>query len=147
MTHTLHRRGDRDTLSHEYILLTMSAKERNEEGSADRMREFLSIPLRHHPVNYGDVVTGNGHVKSQDEILGNIQSTSVVHGVFTDEREVVAILQELKAADLGMSVVVTGIHDDTERVCQKSGLPSIRWSTPLECLVSSSGCRQTRFCS
>jgi len=122
MTHTLHRRGDRDSLSQEYILLTMSAKRLNEEGSADRMREFLGILLRHHPVNYGDVVTGNGHVKSQEEILQNIQSTSVVHGVFTDERAVVDVLQELKAADLGMSVVITGIHDGTETVCQKSGL-------------------------
>lgn len=122
MTHTLHRRGDRESLSQDYIVFTMSAKGLNEEGSAERMKRFLGILLNHRPVNYGDMVTGNRYVKSQAEIVQNIQSTSIVHGVFTDAEEVVEILQELKEADLGMSVVVTGIHDETEKGCQKSGL-------------------------
>lgn len=122
MTHTLHRRGDRESLSQDYIVFTMSAKGLNEEGSAERMTKFLGILLNHHPVNYGDMVTGNCHVKSREEIVGNIQSTSIVHGVFTDERDVIEILKELKEADLGISVVVTGIHDETEKGCQHSGL-------------------------
>jgi hypothetical protein len=122
VTHTLHRRGDRESLSRDYIVFTMSAKGVNEEGSAERMTKFLEILLKHRPVNYGDMVTGNCYVKSQEEIVRNIQSTSIVHGVFTDEGEVVAILKELKEADLGMSVVVTGIHDETEKGCRKSGI-------------------------
>lgn len=122
MTHTLHRRGDRESLSQDYIVFTMSAKGLNEEGSADRMKKFLGILLKHRPVNFGDMVTGNCHVKSREEILQNIQSTSIVHGVFTSERDVVEILSELKDADLGMSVVVTGIHDETETICRDSGL-------------------------
>jgi hypothetical protein len=100
----------------------MSAKGLNEAGSAERMKQFLGILLNHHPVNYGDMVTGNCHVKSEEEILGNIQSTSIVHGVFTDAEEVVEILKELKRADLGMSVVVTGVHDETEKSCLQSGI-------------------------
>jgi hypothetical protein len=100
----------------------MSAKGLNEEGSAERMKQFLGILLRHHPVNFGDMVTGNCHVKSREEILQNIQSTSIVHGVFTDDQTVVEILKEVKEADLGMSVVVTGIHDETEKSCRKGGV-------------------------
>jgi hypothetical protein len=122
VTHTLHRRGDRESLAQDYIVFTMSAKGINEAGSAERMKQFLSILVKHRPVNYGDMVTGNCHVKSAEEILGNIQSTSIVHGVFTDAREVVEILKELKAADLGMSVVVTGVHDETEQGCRQSGI-------------------------
>jgi hypothetical protein len=122
VTHTLHRRGDRESLSRDYIVFTMSAKGLNEAGSAARMKQFLGILLSHHPVNYGDMVTGNCHVKSEEEILGNIQSTSIVHGVFTDAQEVVEILKELKAAELGMSVVVTGVHDETEKSCLQSGI-------------------------
>ncbi|HYL79978.1 MAG TPA: hypothetical protein VEU07_04145 [Candidatus Acidoferrum sp.] len=122
MTHTLHRRGDRESLSQDYIVFTMSAKKLNEEGSAERMKKFLGILLAHRPVNYGDMVTGNRYVKSPEEILNNIQSTSIVHGVFTDEQDVIEILKELKEADLGMSVVVTGIHDETEKSCRQSGL-------------------------
>jgi hypothetical protein len=122
VTHTLHRRGDRESLGQDYIVFTMSAKKLNEEGSAERMTTFLGILLKHRPVNYGDMVTGNCYVKSREEILQNIQSTSIVHGVFTDEAEVVEILKELKEADLGMSVVISGVHDATETGCRKSGL-------------------------
>jgi hypothetical protein len=122
VTHTLHRRGDRASLNQDYIVFTMSAKGLNEDGSAERMKQFLGILLKHHPANYGDMVTGNCHVKSQEEILQNIQTTSIVHGVFTDEHDVVEILKELKEANLGMSVVVTGIHDETEKRCRESGL-------------------------
>jgi hypothetical protein len=122
VTHTLHRRGDKESLCQDYIVFTMSAKNFNEEGSAERMTKFLGILLKHRPVNYGDMVTGNCYVKSREEIVQNIQNTSIVHGVFTDEAEVVEILKELKEADLGISVVVSGIHDATETGCRKSGL-------------------------
>jgi hypothetical protein len=122
MTHTLHRRGSEESLRCDYIVFTMSAKGFNEEGSADRMRTFLQILLNHQPVNFGDMVTGNGYVKSRDEIFRNIQSTSIVHGVFTDPSVVTRILEELKEADLGISVVVTGVHEETERCCKGSAL-------------------------
>jgi hypothetical protein len=122
MTHTLHRRGDRESLTCDYIVFTMSAKKFNEDGSADKMRAFLRILMDHHPVNFGDMQTGNRYVKSREEILDHIESTSIVHGVFTDPEEVIRVLKDLKAADLGMSVVVTGIHESTEDCCREGGL-------------------------
>jgi hypothetical protein len=55
MTHTLHRRGDLESLNCDYIVFTMSAKKFNEEGSAEKMRRFLKILLDHRPVNFGDM--------------------------------------------------------------------------------------------
>lgn len=122
MTHSLHRRGNRENLNDDYVVFTMSAKGFNEAGSAARMKEFLKILLRHKPVNYGDMVTGNCYVKSPEEIQGNVQDTSIIHGVFTDPREVSQILRDLKEADLGMSVVVSGVHDETETCCLEAHL-------------------------
>lgn len=122
MTHTLHRRGSRESLSCDYIVFTMSAKGFNETGSGKKMQKFLDILLKYQPVNYGDMVTGNCHVKSREEIYNNIQDTSIIHGVFTNPEVVADILKELKEADLGMSVVVTGVHEDTETSCQESSL-------------------------
>ena len=122
MTHTLHRRGSPESLDCDYIVFTMSAKGFNEAGSGKKMREFLSILLKHQPVNYGDMVTGNCHVKSTEEIYGNIQDTSIIHGVFTDPGAVAEVLKELKETDLGISVVVTGVHDTTEECCRESSL-------------------------
>jgi hypothetical protein len=122
MTHSLHRRGDRESLSHDYIVFTMSAKGFNEAGSAAKMKQFLNILLKHDPVNYGDMVTGNRYVKSPEEIYDNIQDTSIIHGVFTDKAEVVRVFRDLREADLGMSVVVSGIHEETEECCAGSDL-------------------------
>ena len=122
MTHTLHRRGTRESLDCDYIVFTMSAKGFNEAGSGKKMQEFLDILLKHQPVNYGDMVTGNGHVKSREEIYNNIGDTSIIHAVFTDPRVVSDVLKELKSADLGISVVVTGVHDATEQCCRESSL-------------------------
>lgn len=122
MTHTLHRRGNSGSLSGDYVVFTMSAKTLNEEGSAERMRRFLQIILRYQPVNFGDMITGNIHMKSEEEILNNIQTTSIVHGVFTDPAIVTQVLQELKEADLGLSVIVSGVHDVTETCCLRSRL-------------------------
>ncbi len=122
MTHTLHRRGNRESLGCDYIVFTMSAKGFNEAGSAAKMKEFLRILLKYQPVNYGDMLTGNCHVKSQEEISNNIQDTSIIHGVFIEPPVVSRLLKELKETDLGMSVVVTGVHQETEKCCQESFL-------------------------
>jgi hypothetical protein len=122
MTHTLHRQGSRESLSGDYIVFTMSAKGFNEAGSGVKMKEFLNILLKYDPVNYGDMVTGNRYLKSPEEIFDRIQDTSIIHGVFTDPQIVTAILKDLKEADLGMSVVVTGVHEETEKCCRESFL-------------------------
>jgi hypothetical protein len=84
MTHTLHRRGSEDSLGKDYVLLCMAAKGINEKGSEEKMREFLRINLRHHPVNIGDMRTGNMYNVPIDEIMAKVTSTSIVHSVFTD---------------------------------------------------------------
>ena len=122
MTHTLHRRGDRENLSGDFVVFTMSAKGFNEEGSGETMKKFLDVLLRHDPVTFGDGITGNNQVKTREEILENIDSISVVHGVFTDPAVVSDVLRDLKKAGISTSVIVSGIHDETEKCCRSAGL-------------------------
>lgn len=122
MTHTLHRRGTEESLNKDYVFLCMAAKGINEDGSEDKMREFLKIILRHEPVNIGDMRTGNMYDDSIEDILAKITSTSIVHGVFTDRDTVAIVLRELKEADLGMSIVVSGPFSSVEEICQAAGL-------------------------
>jgi len=100
----------------------MAAKEINEEGSDEKMREFLSINLRHDPINIGDMRTGNIYNRNIDEILEKVTSTSIVHGVFTDRDKVTAVLNDLMEADLGMSVVVSGPFSCVGEICKATGL-------------------------
>ena len=122
MTHTLHRQGSKESLDKDYIFLCMAAKGFNEDGADEKMREFLRIMMRHNPVNAGDMRSGNMFNSNMDDILSKVTSTSIVHGVFIDSDTATKVLQELKDADLGMSVVVSGPFDSVDCICEAAGL-------------------------
>ena len=122
MTHTLHRRGSEKSLGRDYVLLCMAAKGINEGGSEEKMREFLRINLRHDPVNIGDMRTGNRYNVPIEEIIEKVTSTSIVHGVFTNQDTVMKVLKDLKEADLGLSVVVSGPFGCVGELCRAAGL-------------------------
>jgi hypothetical protein len=124
MTHTLHRQGAPENLGDDYVILAMSAKGINELGSAEKLREVLRIALRHEPVNAGDMKTGNILEKTPEEIIERVMDTSIVHAVFNDLSVVVHVLRELKSADLGVSVVVSGLFSGARECCQRAGLES-----------------------
>lgn len=122
MTHTLHRRGTKESLSKDYVFLCMAAKGINEDGADEKMREFLRIVLKHKAVNIGDMRTGNIFYCSTEEIIEKVTSTSIVHGVFTDPDTVSKVMKSLKKANLGMSVVISGPFSSVEAACKKAGL-------------------------
>jgi len=122
MTHTLHREGDRENLRDDYVVFTMSAKTVNAKGSAAKMKRFFEILEKYHPVNYGDMKTGNTFERDRDTIYDGIQDTSIVHFVFTDKETVERVLAELKKEDLGTSVVVSGLVDTTDALCKRVGI-------------------------
>ena len=122
MTHTLHREGDRENLRDDYVVFTMSAKTVNAKGSAAKMKRFFEILEKYHPVNCGDMKTGNTFERDRDTIYNGIQDTSIVHFVFTDRETVEKVLAELKKEDLGTSVVVSGLVDTTDELCKRVGL-------------------------
>jgi len=100
----------------------MSAKGINEKGSAQKMKRFLTMGLSHTPVNYGDMKTGNSLTPSLDAIMDGIKDTSIVHLVYTTKEQVTAFLKELKKADLGLSVVVSGLIGEAKHCCKEAGL-------------------------
>jgi hypothetical protein len=124
MTHTLHREGTVQNLSDDYVVFAMSAKGLNEQGSASKLRQFLDIVLQHNPSNYGDMKTGNALTRTYDEICDGIQDVSIVHAVFTDPDQVASVLRDLQEADLGVSVVVSGLVEPAAQCCQAAGLHS-----------------------
>jgi hypothetical protein len=111
-----------EDLKKDFVVFTMSAKTVNAKGSGEKMRKFFEILEKYNPVNYGDMKTGNIFNVEKDEIYNNIQDTSIVHFVFTDKETVEKVLEELAGADLGTSVVVSGIVDETDRLCNRAGL-------------------------
>jgi len=124
MTHTLHRSGTRESLSGDFVFLYMSSKGINTADSGPKFKKFLEIAQRHNPVNMGDASYGNQFAKGLDNIMGNIKKDymTAVHAVFDNEKDAAAMLKDVKEADLGLSLVISGIFDRVKGLCQKNGI-------------------------
>lgn len=122
MTHTLHRLGSLETLEKDFVVMAMTAKGFNEEGSIPKLREYFEIILKHKPVNYGEVMAGSRSIASVSQIMDSFNISSVPHGVFTTAKQVEDVLKDLKKADLGLSIVVSGVLSEVEKCCRNAGL-------------------------
>jgi hypothetical protein len=111
-----------EDLGKDFVVFTMSAKTVNAKGSAQKMQRFFEILEKYKPLNYGDMKTGNRFNRGRETIYNNIRDNSIVHFVFTDKEVVGKILRDLKDEELGTSVVVSGLIETTDRLCQQSGL-------------------------
>lgn len=124
MTHTLHRLGtDKKYLEQDFVILIMPSKDINHEGSGPKLRRFLDIALEAGAIKIGDCRKGNEYNQGGlDRVLENVEDRAVVHAVFNDIANLKSLLGALKEADLGMSVVVSGLFDRVEQCCREVGL-------------------------
>lgn len=123
MSHTLHRCGKHDDLENDFVVFCMSAKTVNAKGSGPKMRKFFEILKKYPAVNFGDVKTGSRFNNDWQTIHDGYKDQSVAHYVFSDAEAVAKILKELKEADLGLSVIVSGVFEKVGELCRQAGLP------------------------
>ncbi|MEM5786020.1 MAG: hypothetical protein AAGU11_01800 [Syntrophobacteraceae bacterium] len=123
MTHTLHRVGEPGSLERDYVLLFMPSKDINHVDSGPKLRRMLEISLKCGAIKIGDCRKGNEyHQNGLDKVLENVEDRAVVTTVFDDPDNVVQALKELKEADLGISVVVSGLFDKVRECCREAEL-------------------------
>jgi hypothetical protein len=123
MTHTLHRLGKERSLGQDFVLTMMPSKGINVEGSAEKLKRLLDICMKEGAVKVGDARLGNEyHQGGLDTMLANIEDQAVVQAVFDDTKKVTRVLKAFREADVGMSVVVSGLHDRVNRCCKDAGL-------------------------
>jgi len=124
MTNTLHRQGDREGLKHDYVIFVHTAKGKNREGAAPKIREFMRICLKYHPVNLGDVKQGSIHQDDIeiDRLIAGQEDNTVAAAVFTDLSTLQKVVEELIRADLGICINITGLLDEVRECCRKAGI-------------------------
>ena len=124
MTNTLHRRGLLENLQNDYVIFTHATWGINKEGSAPKLRQFMRICLKYHPVNMGDITQGT---IVQDDIeteklIASLTDTSSAAAVFTDIETLHKVIEELIQADLGISINISGLMEGVRECCGKAGI-------------------------
>jgi hypothetical protein len=122
MTHSLHRFGNQDSLKDDFVVFAIAAQTVNAKGMAPKFGEFFDIVKKYNPKNYGDMKTGNSIVPGLDAIENGWRDNSIVHAVFNDEETVAKVLGELKEANTGLSIVVSGIIHNINECCSKNDM-------------------------
>ena len=124
MTNTLHRQGNQEDLKHDYVIFVHTAKGKNREGAAPKIREFMRICLKYHPVNMGDVKQGSMHQDDVvlDRLIAGQEDNTVAAAAFTDLETLQKVVEELIKADLGICINISGLLDEVKECCRKAGI-------------------------
>ncbi|MCL4488005.1 MAG: hypothetical protein M1570_07730 [Chloroflexi bacterium] len=130
MTHSLHRQGSCASLEHDFPILAMPARQfdivddQAKKRTLDKLVAVFDVLIQHAPTNLGSLyVPGTlAHGKTAAELRTGLKPNAVVCGVFSDRDRLRNALSELKARDIGLSVVVSGLMDQIFDLCDEVGL-------------------------
>jgi hypothetical protein len=138
VTNTLHRYGSGESFSDDYIVFAIPARGINDNGAVERERRFLEIARRHNPVNMGDASHGAVYRSSKrlnplvhwyrslmrdfESVIRGVSCPTTVAAVFDNPESVIAFVKDLKAADLGLSINISGALDKVQECARRAGV-------------------------
>lgn len=128
MSHTLHRSGSVESLKDDIVFLMIPAHNFNDVDVpkieiGQKLRRFMEIGQECGCISIGNASTGNEHTLGGPQVvLESTVESATVHCVFDDQDKAIRFMKALREADLGLSVVVSGLFDMVGECCHKSGL-------------------------
>jgi len=124
MTHTLHRRGKTEDLQEDFVLLIRISRGINQAGSEEKMRQIWDVISRYEKdlVNFGNHNPNWEEGELYDMEALKKADSRIIHAVFKDRDKLKACLKEIKEGDFGISVVVSGLYEETRKICSEIGL-------------------------
>jgi len=177
LTNTLHRYSEHyafertsnpEPTKDDYIVFAMASRGLNDDDLIDKYRTFLRLALRHNPVNIGDATKGGGlrprqdmnpaahwmrdHRPDPEQVISGIEGHTTVAAVFDNYEAMRAFVEDLKAADLGISVNISAPMDEARRCCRDAGIAphsaeySIGFSGRVEKLPETTTLELTTMC-
>ena len=135
MTNTLHRLGTEDVLSNDFIVFAMAGKGFNDEGALDKAKTFLRTAIKYKPVNMGNALVnslyrpekdltfiklyflGRHEKTTYEQLIDEIPGPGSAAVVFDSSTTVASFVREIKSLDLGLSVNISALVDDTRDIC------------------------------
>jgi hypothetical protein len=94
----------------------------NDVNIKPKALEFIAVAEAVGSENWGDVKSGPKLRYSIEEIKSKLSDKSRLRGIFTKRSQVVEFLKQIKAKDLGMSVVITGVLSEVIPACREAGV-------------------------
>ena len=122
LTHTLHRSGTRDSLRDDFVWQVYPSRGVNDYNVPDRLRKVVDVITDLGSSNWGDVYTGCARKVPVSKIREKLQDGSKLRGVLTSKSQVVRFLRSMKNAEIGFSVIISGLMDEILDACQQTAV-------------------------
>ncbi len=118
MSHSAHRCGTVKNLQNDYTIYARTSRFVNRQGCGPKLRKILEILLAEKPVNFGSSHSGKSFAAGLDpkEYAESLDKAYAVACCFSDRSAVRNVLEKLKEADTGISIVVSGLIDEVRNV-------------------------------
>jgi hypothetical protein len=147
MTNTLHRYSEHYAFDRppnpapvkdDFIVFAMATRGVNDDDLIEKYRTFLRLALKHNPVNIGDATKGGvlrprqdlnpkAHWKrdqrpNPEEVIAGIEGHTTVAAVFENYQDMKAFVEDVRSANLGVSVNISAPIEEAERCCRDTGI-------------------------
>ncbi len=124
MSHSLHRFGTKEELKGDYCIYARASRLVNYEGAGVKLQRIFEIFTSEDFVNYGSLNAGCSHVSGLDDARYKeiLLTSSGIIVTYRSAEAVEKVLAKLKEADLGISIVVSGLIGEVVRIAQRCDL-------------------------
>ncbi len=120
MTNTLHRKGSAESLKRDFVVFTTPSG--NIPDLISKLIRFTQICLKHRPVNMNHVDRDGVHHIDPRRIQEEMQKKIGMTATFDNTEALAAVIAELKEADLGVSINVSGLLEEVKTCCNDLGM-------------------------
>jgi hypothetical protein len=133
MTNTLHRFGDAESFSDDYIVFAIPSKTNKDPDALPKLHRFLEIAMEYRPVNLGDARHGGALRSSKNlgplahwkrdmkpdfqAVINGLTVATTCAAVFDNPTAAEQFVKRIKEEDFGMSVNVSTSIEGAERCC------------------------------
>jgi hypothetical protein len=122
MTHTNHRLGEREDLNRDYVVFMYAAKGFNDKEVGVKLQKFMKMGYVYQPVNAGPARMGDRFMVEPEKLPERILRSSSAYIVYDSREKAEALVNDLVRADMGVSVIVSGLFDEVNSMCEKAGI-------------------------
>jgi hypothetical protein len=138
MTNTLHRYGDSENLRNDIIVFAIPCRGYNDSDAVPKLRQFLRMAVRHKPVNLGDGSRGSIYRPSKrlnplahwfrksepqlEEVIEKVSNPTTVAAVFDNKEAAERFVEEVRRADLGLSINISATIERARECCRDVGI-------------------------
>jgi len=120
MTNTLHRKGTEESLINDFVVFALPKGK--VPDLVNKLKRFTRICLRHKPVNMSRLEEMAHRRVNLRRIEQELENKIGLTATYDNLSALAAVITELKQADLGISINVSGLLQEVKVCCRKNGL-------------------------